>query len=294
MKRWLVVLLVYGFALPCLPCAGQDAGPTLPAPVNVEALKKLADNGDPIALAGVGDAYFSGIGAGQNLPEALAFYLRAAEKGHTGAAFALACMFHSGLGTSPNQEKALFWATVVSRTPCSEAVKKRLEGILTEVVGNMPPDAVAKTRQEVQDWVIRNESPGQFVPDETLQKKAQGVLKEAEAGNAFAQYKIGNLVFMGFGFPQDYKKAAEWYRKAAEGGYAEAQIALGLLYHQGLGVSQDPAEAYFWLQQGFAEPNINGSQWESFRKLPDQLYAFFSEEEVKAVEKRLQELKAAK
>ena len=74
---------------------------------------------------------------------------------------------------------------------------------------------------------------------------------------ALADYKQGNVFYLGRGVPQDYVKALEWYKKAADQGNANAQNDLGFLYHHGHGVSQDYGKALEWYKkaadQGLAE-----------------------------------------
>ncbi|MDR2105194.1 MAG: hypothetical protein LBP51_05505, partial [Deferribacteraceae bacterium] len=65
------------------------------------------------------------------------------------------------------------------------------------------------------------------------------LLKRANAGDASAQYEVGNIYYGGYNVLQDYKKAAEWYLKAANQGYAPAQNDLGYMYRYGEGLTQD-------------------------------------------------------
>ena len=74
-------------------------------------------------------------------------------------------------------------------------------------------------------------------------------LKEAEAGNAYAQVELGDLYFSGEGVPQDDTEAVKWYRKAAEQGLAKAQKKLGDMYSWGKGLSQDYAKAAEWYRK---------------------------------------------
>jgi TPR repeat protein len=47
----------------------------------------------------------------------------------------------------------------------------------------------------------------------------------AEAGDADAQYTLGELYRNGQGVEQDFKEALKWYQKAADQGYAAAHMA---------------------------------------------------------------------
>jgi TPR repeat protein len=61
----------------------------------------------------------------------------------------------------------------------------------------------------------------------------------AEAGNAAAAARLGELYAAGRGVAQDYAQAAAWLTKAAEAGNALAAARLGELYAKGLGVVSD-------------------------------------------------------
>lgn len=54
----------------------------------------------------------------------------------------------------------------------------------------------------------------------------------AEAGDADAQFNLGQTYKMGRGVPQDPNTALEWYRKAAAQGHSQAEDAYGLLLYQ--------------------------------------------------------------
>ncbi len=73
--------------------------------------------------------------------------------------------------------------------------------------------------------------------------------KEAEAGNAEAQFALGNIYFEARGVPRQDAQAAAWYRRAAEQGHAAAQNSLGMMYLNGLGVVRDPSQAVQWFQK---------------------------------------------
>ena len=73
--------------------------------------------------------------------------------------------------------------------------------------------------------------------------------KEAEAGQAWAQYEVGECYYYGKGVSKDYAEAAKWWRLAAEQGDAKAQRSLGWCYDSGEGVSWDMTEAVRWYRK---------------------------------------------
>jgi len=72
------------------------------------------------------------------------------------------------------------------------------------------------------------------------------LLAKANAGEADAQYRLGNMYNFGDGVRRDYAQALVWYRKGAEQGDAKSEFQLGGLYHFGHGVLQDDAQGFAW------------------------------------------------
>ncbi len=93
-------------------------------------------------------------------------------------------------------------------------------------------------------------------------------LETAEAGDAQAQYYVGEIYEKGLGISPDYVQAAAWYRKAADQGLAQAQINLGFLCEKGLGVPQDSRQALEWYRKatGVSGVIMLDSEVEAVRK----------------------------
>ena len=98
----------------------------------------------------------------------------------------------------------------------------------------------------------------------TLEEYFAQLQKEAEAGNAEAQFNLGWIYMRGEGstgvvfmrdVPKSAAKAFEWYQKAALQGHVKAQYNLGMLYRLGLGVQEDSKNAFMWLQKAAAQGN---------------------------------------
>src|SRR3989441_592974 len=86
----------------------------------------------------------------------------------------------------------------------------------------------------------------------TAEKRLAQLQKEADSGDAVAQYDLGRMYYKGEGVPKDAAKAAEWHQKAAAQGHAEAQRGLGWIYANGEGVPKDVAKAVEWYQKAAA------------------------------------------
>lgn len=79
--------------------------------------------------------------------------------------------------------------------------------------------------------------------------------KDAERGDAVAQFNLGVCYANGLGVEKDAKESVKWYRKAAEQGVAEAQLNLGVCYGSSLGVEEDATEAMKWFRKSAEQGN---------------------------------------
>ncbi|TNH89340.1 hypothetical protein CF138_04580 [Aeromonas hydrophila] len=89
--------------------------------------------------------------------------------------------------------------------------------------------------------------------------KITELIKNAEAGDADAQFNLGLSYRYGKSIEQDYNKALTWYLKAAEQGHADAQNSLGTMYENGYGVEKNDCEAANWYRKS-AEKNNASAQ----------------------------------
>jgi len=76
--------------------------------------------------------------------------------------------------------------------------------------------------------------------------------REAEAGNAEAQQKLGNAYSDGKGIPKDAAQAVTWWRKAAEKGNATAQRRLGVSYLHGEGIPNSTPTSFSKSEENIA------------------------------------------
>ena len=69
---------------------------------------------------------------------------------------------------------------------------------------------------------------------------------KAQAGDAAAQFELGDRCYFGRGILRNHGESARWYRLAAEQGHGGAQVNLGNAHLRGEGLPRNPAEAYVW------------------------------------------------
>ncbi|MBK8568748.1 MAG: sel1 repeat family protein [Nitrosomonadales bacterium] len=90
----------------------------------------------------------------------------------------------------------------------------------------------------------------------TATNSLEQVQKQAEAGDAGAQTRLGWIYANGIGVPVDADQAVEWYQKAAAQGYPKAQFELGAMYGSGeavTSVAKDPIKAAEWYKKAAAQ-----------------------------------------
>lgn len=84
--------------------------------------------------------------------------------------------------------------------------------------------------------------------DSGLTGKAKEYYAKAIAGDAEAQYQLGDCYYSGEDVQKDYAEAVKWYLKAAAQGHTEAEYSLGFCYYNGYGVEENNDEAFRWLK----------------------------------------------
>jgi uncharacterized protein len=79
--------------------------------------------------------------------------------------------------------------------------------------------------------------------------------RAAAQGVADAQYYIGLSYYAGIGVPKDPAVATRWWKKAAEQDHADAEYFLGISYNSGVGVPRSTKLAVYWLQKSASRGN---------------------------------------
>ena len=143
-----------------------------------------------------------------------------------------------------------------------EAERIRLGEISFEDDGISQTDEPEHVRNESQAcrelWrIIRNEDISLDYRDRAAEKLEQ----VAERGDAYAQYRMGQLYRDGPLLIPDNHKAKHWLSQAAKQGLPEAQYALGKLLLSDDWEVRDPDEGIHWLKQA-AE---NGNHFAAYR-----------------------------
>jgi len=99
------------------------------------------------------------------------------------------------------------------------------------------------------------------------------LVTKAEAGDAEAQYKLGDHYFN----KRDGVNGMKWTRKAAEQGHAAAQNSLGIRYFIGGSVTRDIDEAEKWFRKSAAQEGKDFSAKITFDAAEDNLCKLFAQ-----------------
>jgi TPR repeat protein len=186
------------------------------APSDVATAIKFCKSAAPAsrrALFELGRAY----AANRQLPDALAVYRKAVDKGSSAAMVELGIMFNAGLGVAKDDDQA----------------HKLFERAA----------AAGNTRGAVRLAALPNGNGATADPAEARTM----LTKAADANSAEAQFQLGVMYAEGTGGPQDDAAARAMFEKAAAQGHAQALDWLGSFVLSGRGGPQDTgaAKAYY-------------------------------------------------
>jgi len=195
---------------------------------------RAAEQGHAGAEVALGYDYEKGYGVGVDAAQAVAWYRKAAAQGSADGLFNLGRAHQNGIGVTADATQAHTYYTQAAARGSKEA-RQALDA--TEIAY-----AQAKQRYDAKD-----ETEG-----------SQQMLRAAQAGNAQAQFMIGNAYEFGNGVAVDLGQAAFWYEKAANQGHAKAQKNLGSLYESGNGVTENWALAVALYRKSAEQHDADG------------------------------------
>ena len=176
---------------------------------------------------------------------ALALFEQAARRGDMDGQYRLGVMHFSGEGTPEDPQQAVKWVGRAADQGHSDA-QVFLGSLYQDGIG-VPQDLDKARRWYLTAIEQDNEQAEQALAQ--LDDSPAMRYRQAEAGDANAQFLLGLQFANGDGVVQDYAKARHWYGKAAAQGHAGAQNNIGILYFNGHGVAQNKSEAAKWYRR---------------------------------------------
>ena len=130
-----------------------------PAGGTLESMRKLAEQGDPVAQFSVGSHYATGEGVPQDYTEAVRWFSLAAEQGHVVSQATLGAYYFAGRGVPQDLVKAYFWS-VLAQAGGDEGSKYRLPLLASR----MPRAQIVAVQQQADDWIKEHQSLTQNSP----------------------------------------------------------------------------------------------------------------------------------
>ena len=108
-----------------------------------ESVKRLAEQGGPVAQYMLGLRYAEGQEVPQNHVEAFKWYMKAAEQGDAVAQYNLGGMYYNGQGVPQDYSKAYLWTILAAESGLEKARSK--EAILSK---KMTPEQLSQAEKE--------------------------------------------------------------------------------------------------------------------------------------------------
>ncbi len=160
-------------------------------------VKPLADKGDALGQANLGDLYYHGKVVKKDYKEAIKYYKLAADQGNTTGQFCLACMYREGEGVTKNVNEAIRYFKLAADQGDVDAQAE---------LGYM----YYYKENGVQDY-----------------SKALKYLKlAADQGDIDSQIEVGKIYEEGLGVEKNENEAIKYYKLAADQGDSIARDAL--------------------------------------------------------------------
>ncbi len=176
-------------------------------------LTRAADGGNAFAQAWLGDAHIKGDVVASDPARAAAWYRKAAQNGHFGAAAVLAKL---KLDSVENDFER--WLALAER---SDPQAQRIVG-----EAYLNGNGVAREMDSALYWLR----------------------SAADRKNSAAMVILGVLEVQGVEVPTDSVSAVARFRGAATQGNADAEYNLGVCYRRGIGVERNDMEARRWYE----------------------------------------------
>ena len=191
---------------------------------------------------------------------------RKAESGDNDACFNLGERFYYGRGVKQDYEKAVYWYTQSSDRGDGSSQKKLAECL--RLGQGTPQDCALAAKRYTQaaeqgDYdsqkalilLYQNGGTGLKKNIDTAEKLSERygiplsvseideLTEKAKSGSADAQFRLGNIYWLGSGTAADHAEAVKWYKMAADNGDPNAIYSLACCYYKGDGIPCDQSKA---------------------------------------------------
>jgi TPR repeat protein len=197
--------------------------------VDVEAIYKLALNGETAAQVQLAHILYRGDKAERDMSSALQWFRKAAIQGDGESQAMVAYMLDEGLGCAQNEVEGLHWHRLAAENGARGSQMKLASAA----------EAGELVRQDFEE-------------------AAKWYRLAANQGSADAQFSLGWLLYSGNGLPKNLEEAAKYFELSAFQGVAAAQYNIGAMYGHGEHTAVDLVRSYAWLRMA-ADQEYDGA-----------------------------------
>jgi putative methionine-R-sulfoxide reductase with GAF domain len=122
---------------------------------DLQTMRRLAEQGDPIAQFAVGARYATGEGVPQDYAEAVRWFSKAAEQGHVPAQATLGAYYWAGRGVPADLSKAYFWS-LLAEAGGDEASKSRV----ALLASRLDRAQIVIAQHQANEWIRKHQLAG--------------------------------------------------------------------------------------------------------------------------------------
>ena len=233
--------------------------------LDIDELKKQAEQGDAEAQNNVGTCFFSGEGVEKDEKEAFQWFLKAAKQEYAEAKYNVGVCFLYGDGVEKDEKEAFQWFLKAAKQGYAEA-QFVVGGCYLKGVG------VEKDEELAYHYIFNVAKNGQFraqcvlgtsfnqrIDYDTTNTNVLELKQQAYANNVDVQFLLAEMSFWGNDIvPRNFNEAAFWYEKLLNTDlYAEkAKKRLAFMNYFGLGMGKDLEKAKkLWQEIGYSWDN---------------------------------------
>ncbi|MDO4221785.1 MAG: tetratricopeptide repeat protein [Akkermansia sp.] len=198
-------------------------------PKVIESFRKAAELGHPQAQYALALSHMFGWCVAKDKQEAVKWLREAADRGYLLAPYKLGCCYYLGEGVPMDRQEAERWfRKAAERNDFDALVYFEAHRVITD----------EKDREtDAAMW---------FATSAAESESNYQLVRQAESGDAKAQFLLGGRYWKGGDVGLDKREAAGWWSLAAEQGNADAQCSLALYYWGNNGTGGNLPEAVYW------------------------------------------------